>query len=159
MPLAVCLLLAGWKVLRTAKGEKSGQPELFGTSVIVLSLFIQSVFYAKVSPIFSSVDTTALLADLVLAIGFVAIAMNANRIWPLVAAGGQLLAVFSHFSRAVQLDIDEMAYSILQIAPTHILTISVIIGFIGHFQRIKHNGYDKDWMDWSQSFGLGPTRG
>ncbi|MEO9461337.1 MAG: hypothetical protein ABJ242_01255 [Marinomonas sp.] len=157
--LFLMLAAASWKMVKRLRGERSGEPELLGVAVIILSIFIQMVMYADTKPIFTGVDMVSVLVDLVLFIGIGAIALNANRIWPLIAAGAQLVGLFSHFSRAVQLNIDPMAYSILKTAPTLIVGLCVIIGFVGHFQRMKQNGYDLDWMDWSQSFGLGPSRG
>ena len=157
--LTVIIVLASWKYWKRQRGESGGEPELYGTSIILLSITVQVLLYSQQAPVFSYIDLNGLLVDSILLVGFVAIALNANRIWPLIAAGAQLVGMFSHFSRAMQLDIAPMAYSILRSAPTILVGMCVIIGFVSHFDRMKRFGRDRDWMDWSQTFGLGPSRG
>ncbi|MEP5623332.1 MAG: hypothetical protein ABJP82_12235, partial [Hyphomicrobiales bacterium] len=67
--------------------------------------------------------------------------------------------LFSHFSRAIQLEIDPWAYSLLRMIPIGVALLCIIIGFIGHFQRYKKYGYDYDWIDWTQVRGLEKSRG
>lgn len=156
---ALMLGVAGWKLYRRHKGDTGGEPELYAVFVYFFTFVLAGVLYSDNPPVFSGVDFTALLADLILAIGLFAIALNANRIWPLVAAAAQFVGLFSHFSRAMQISIEPMAYSLLRTLPVGVVLLCVLIGFFSHFQRYRQYGYDYDWIDWTRIRGLGSPRG
>lgn len=150
---------AGWKLYTRRNGATSGEPELYAVLNELIAFLLAGILYSEAPPIFSGVDFTALLVDVIAAIGLFAIALNANRIWPLIAAAAQFVGLFSHFSRAMQISIDPMAYSLLRTLPSAIVLGCILIGFIGHFQRYRKYGYDYDWIDWTQIRGLGSSRG
>ncbi len=155
----VMLGCASWKLYARYRGARGGEPELYATLLLVFGFVLQGILYAYEPPVFARVDFTSLLHDLIITIGLVAIALNANRIWPLAAAGIQFVSLFSHSSRALQLSLDPWAYSLLDSVPYGLALACIIVGFVAHFRRYHQYGYDYDWVDWSQTGGLGITRG
>lgn len=128
---------------------KGGAPErigaagyLFLATLQVSSSFILPYFYTKV-------DGIGLLTDLAALLIFGAIALSAKRTWPLWAASLQLLAVSTHFSRWVDLQIDPYAYSLMKSMPTAFALVALALGTLLHQRRLKRYGSDPDWVDWN----------
>ncbi len=136
--LLIAVGLAAWR---------GGAPERAGASFILSTVLIQSIAYASVPTRFWEVDPVALLADSILFVGFGAIALNAKRIWPLFAAGFQLISLSAHFARQVEDDVIALAYATMKVVPTSLVLLLLILGTLFHQRRLKKNGQDLAWTD------------
>jgi hypothetical protein len=83
--------------------------------------------------------------DLLATIGFMAIALNANRNYPLWVAGFQLVAVGAHAVRGLGDMVSPFAYLLLAAGPSYCQLLLIGAGFIRHARRERRFGTYRDW--------------
>lgn len=95
-------------------------------------------------------DTTAFrpdqaVLDSVLCIGIGAVALHANRIYPLVMSGAALIAVIAHALRWIGLFDGRYSYLFLITAPAYVMMAAFWSGLILHIRRERRFGSYADW--------------
>lgn len=85
------------------------------------------------------------LIDVVAAVLFVGVALNANRNYPMGIAAFQLVAVGAHMVKAVADIASPLAIAILVIGPTYLQLLLLLTGFIRHIRRERHFGPYRAW--------------
>jgi hypothetical protein len=130
--LAIALL--GWVYRHLGLPEMQGQ--------IIGGYFNTDLFYVLV-------DTAAF------AILF-AIALFANRIYPLWIAGFQLTSAAMHLVNEIVEQQAPFAYALLNILPSYFMMLSMTLGLVLHVRREKRWG---PYPSWRNIFGLLPERG
>lgn len=83
--------------------------------------------------------------DLLATAGFVAIALNANRNYPLWVAGFQLVSVGAHAVRGLADMVSPFAYMVLAVGPSYCQLLLIGAGFIRHRQRERRFGSYREW--------------
>lgn len=83
--------------------------------------------------------------DLLAAAGFVAIALNANRNYPLWVAGFQVVSVGAHAVRGLGDMVSPLAYVILAVGPSYCQLLLIGGGFIRHALRERRFGSYREW--------------
>jgi hypothetical protein len=86
-----------------------------------------------------------MLIDMLAAVLFTAIALNANRNYPLWIAGFQLVAVGAHLVPALVEGVSPLAVAVLVIGPSYFQLLLLIAGFVRHAQRQRHFGRYREW--------------
>jgi hypothetical protein len=86
-----------------------------------------------------------LLLDLVAGALFVAVALNANRNYPLLIAGFQLVAVGAHIVSALVESASPLAIAILVIGPSYCQLAVLFAGFLRHTARQRRFGGYREW--------------
>ena len=145
--LAVLVLLFG----TIAWAWKCGAaPERRGAAILLIVLLLSLVRTRLVGFDISSLDWTGLAIDLVAFLLFGRVALHAWRVWPIWAASLQLLAVFSHVVRVLEIDMDPLAYGIMRSGPTYFVAIALLIGTMSHRRLMRAGANRPCWRDWSQ---------
>lgn len=85
------------------------------------------------------------LLDLAAAMLFVAIALNANRNYPLWIAAFQMVAVVAHLVKAMVDSISPLAFAILVIGPSYCQLLLIFGGFGRHWLRERRFGPYREW--------------
>jgi hypothetical protein len=83
--------------------------------------------------------------DVIAAVLFVAIALKANRNYPLWIAGFQLVALFAHAVKLVLVNASPLAIAILVIGPSYCQLLLLIGGFFRHVLRERRFGPYRGW--------------
>jgi hypothetical protein len=83
--------------------------------------------------------------DLLATIGFLAVALNANRNYPLWVAGFQLVSVSAHAVRGLGDMVSPFAYLFLAVGPSYCQLLLIGAGFIRHARRERRFGSYRDW--------------
>lgn len=83
--------------------------------------------------------------DVVATIGFIVIAVNANRNYPLWIAGFQLVALGAHAVRGLGDAVSPIAYVILASGPSYCQLLLILGGFLRHVRRERRFGRYRDW--------------
>lgn len=86
-----------------------------------------------------------ILIDIVAAVLFVGVAINANRNYPLGIAAFQLVAVSAHMVRAMADSASPLAIAILVIGPSYFQLLLLLGGFIRHVRRERRFGQYRAW--------------
>lgn len=85
--------------------------------------------------------------DLVAALLFVAIALNANRNYPMWMAGSQLVALATHAVNGMVDGINALAFAILVVGPSYCQVLLLLIGFFRHVLRQRRYGAYREWRE------------
>ncbi len=97
----------------------------------------------------TNVDLAHALIDLVACVAAFAVALHANRIYPLWFAAVQLLAVFAHLARAMAVEILPVVYAIMFIAPSYLQIAILAWGVWRHRRRVRRFGPYRSWRSFS----------
>jgi len=98
-------------------------------------------------------SATITACDVIAAVLFVGIALNANRNYPLWIAGFQLVAVVAHLAEALVDTVSPFAIAILVLGPSYCQLVLLIGGFARHASRQRRFGPYREWRS-----GAEPTR-
>lgn len=125
-----------------------GAPERWLISVFIATMvapmwgvYLLDIGAAEISPFAPAI----IMLDLLAATLFIAVALNANRNYPLWVAGFQLVAVVAHVVRALVDSVSPLAYAILVIGPSYAQLLLLLGGFARHVMRTRRYGRYRDW--------------
>ncbi|MFT4054760.1 MAG: hypothetical protein QM681_09655 [Novosphingobium sp.] len=86
-----------------------------------------------------------------------AVALHANRVYPLWIAGAQIIAMFGHIYRLLLTEINAFAYAVMSITPSYIQLVAIVLGIVSHMSRRKRLGSYPSWRRSSSlARALGP---
>ena len=123
-------------------------PERWSAAVFI-GMFVLDRFYHFVlgpGAHYGTIDLGHFCIDLIATIAFVAIALRANRIYPLCLAALQVVAVISHVVRAISVAVAGGAYSILMIAPSYLQIAVFGGGLCLHLRRSQKFPHYPSWL-------------
>ena len=83
--------------------------------------------------------------DLIATAGFTAVALNANRLYPLWIAGFQLVALGANAIKGALDGVSVLALMILIAGPAYCQLLLIFIGFVRHVRRKRNFGNYRDW--------------
>lgn len=137
---SVLLALAIWRW--------GAAPERLLIGVFVATMvapFYLFKLFALGSPVFGPYAWLWIGIDLFATVSFIAIAVNANRNYPLWIAGFQLVAVGAHAARGLVDAVSPFAYVVLATAPSYCQLLLIFGGFVRHVRRERRFGAYRDW--------------
>lgn len=146
--VAAALLLAAFilAMLRGAAAERAMALAMF----CQLPLLILDTLLTGGRDPFTSyrhLETDLFAIDLVLLALYLAVALRANRVYPLWIAGAQLIAVMAHVVMMVTDDLVPRAYAALVMAPTHFQIVMLLAGTVAHMRREAQFGDYPSWRE------------
>lgn len=94
---------------------------------------------------FGPFASAVVVLDVAAAALFTAVALHANRNYPLWIAGVQLVAVGAHLVRSLVDSISPLAFAILVIGPSYCQVLLLLIGFSRHVLRERRFGAYREW--------------
>ena len=135
-------------------------PERICAAVLIFVTLADPLYHLLVgrSTIYGSVDMGHLLIDLALAATFLAVALWANRIYPLWLAAFQLVSVISHFVREVTEIFPKLAYGIMSYGPYSIILMILAAGIWRHRMRVRRYGRYRSWRASSNPLPATPQK-
>lgn len=95
--------------------------------------------------IYGAVDLGHLFIDSVAAIMFIAVALQANRVYPLWASAFQLVSLVSHFVREVDTKMGIFAYIMMNYVPSYAILMILTAGLWNHVRRERRYGLYPAW--------------
>ncbi len=137
-----CLLLAccGYALW------KGGPPERIVGGSLLLAYAATLASYSSYAERFVHVETRILLVDMVLLAVLVAVALRADRGWPIILAGLQLDTVGAHLLKNWDLDMIRVTYAVMIAAWSYPMVIVLALGTWRHAARLRRHGYDVSWI-------------
>jgi len=132
------LAVSGYAVIR------GGAPErIVGLSLLVATLatrVLQQPFAIR----FVGVEWGVFVIDLALLLVLLAVALFADRFWPMWLAAFQLLGTGAHVVRALDPEVMRAAYAILMAGWSYPMILVLAVGTRRHVNRTR-SGRDLDW--------------
>lgn len=93
----------------------------------------------------AEIDLAHFLIDGLACAAAFAVALYANRIYPLWFAAIQLLVVFAHLARELAMDIHPLIYAIGFMAPSYLQMVILAWGLWLHHRRVRRHGPYRSW--------------
>lgn len=93
----------------------------------------------------SHTDVGHTFMQMVVTIPFLAVALTANRKYPLWLVSFQLIAVLSHLVRNLASEAGGVAYFIMTVAPSYAMIATLTIGLAAHRMRMLRHGSYRSW--------------
>lgn len=127
--------------------RRGGGPEKMCSAIFVGMFAVDRIYDLLVRPAFEleRVDTWLFALDIVVLAAIVPVALRANRLYPMVLAACQLIAVNSHLARDSFEQITPLAYAVMVIAPSYMQLFVLAGGIWTHTKRVERYGPYRDW--------------
>jgi len=138
---------------------QGGPPERLGASVLALGSAVTVAALSSPALVYVSVESGVFVVDIACALAFVALALWANRYWPLWIAGLQLLGVSAHAVKLAYPDVIARAYAFVTVFWSYPMLLILAIGTYRHQQRLKKFGVDRSWSSSWRRSGPKPETG
>lgn len=139
--MALFVIVAVWAT------RKGGGPERACAWIFVGMFVADRLYHALVTPAFEleSVDYWHFTLDIAVLAMIVPIALRANRLYPMVLAAFQLIAVNAHIARDAFVQITSFAYSVMYVMPSYAQLLVLACGVWAHVRRTERCGPYRDW--------------
>ncbi|WP_321323071.1 hypothetical protein [uncultured Parasphingorhabdus sp.] len=124
---------------------RGGGPERCVAGIVIAMVLLDPAVHIVTPLEYSALDPGHLVIDLAGWLALVAVALRANRFWPLCVASLQTIALVAHVTRMLDVTIHPKAYMIMQIASSYPLLVLLMVGTICHQKRLKAIGIDRSW--------------
>jgi hypothetical protein len=143
--LTACSAYALWK---------GGPPERLGISIAIAASFLSALVVSHdVQVRYQGVETGLFLVDLAALAAFAALALWADRFWPLWITGIHLVGVATHTAKLLSPDVVPRVYSWVQGLWAYPILLLIVIGAARHRIRVARFGADNSWIGFSGPSG------
>ncbi|MGQ0277609.1 hypothetical protein ACT17R_03080 [Sphingopyxis sp. Q841] len=139
--------IASLLLLIIAARRWGAAPERICTAALVFMNVGDLIYHAVVGrwTIYASVDVGHLVIDGLIAAVFLAVAIQANRVYPLWLAAIQLVSVIAHFAREANSQVAKLAYALMDYLPYYALLIILFMAIRTHAKRVRRIGPYPAW--------------
>lgn len=124
---------------------RGGTPERLGAIILLIASVLTPLMRSWNMARFQGLEPSILALDLVALAAFVALALRANRFWPLWIAAIQLLGCTGHIAKALNPAIDPWAYYVMVALGGYPMCLIIAIATRRHRRRMAERGVDPSW--------------
>ncbi len=156
----IASLVLGLAIWRYGAGPERAVAAVFAGFVILPALLTR--LSGLDTAMFGDQAWLYILSDGVAAVAFMAIALNANRNYPLWVAGFQIVAISAYMVRGMVDAVSPIAFAILAIGPSYCQLLLLLAGFTNHRLRQRRFGPYREWRLTAPGagwFAMPPHRG
>lgn len=132
---------------------RGGAPERFGIGIVAVGTLLTWAVWSPLAGRFRSLEQGVFIVDLVTLLAFVALALFADRLWPMLVAGFQGAAICIHIIKITAPDVLPFGYAIGLAIWGYIMLIVLAYGTYQHRQRLTTRGVDNSWSSSSRRSG------
>lgn len=146
MPIEVGATLAVFLAVGALALRLGGPPEQYAAGIIVGWLLASLAYQAIAGPAsFGRVDPARFALDTAELVAIFAVALRANRMWPLWAAAAQVICIAGHIAAFIEPGGMRRAYWVMTQMPPFIQVIALSLGALAHAARWKRIGPYRSW--------------
>ncbi len=124
---------------------RGGAPERLVALITLAAAILTIVFLSASVTVYQDAEIGEFEVDVIAFAGFFAVALFADRYWPLLVAGLQGDAVVIHLCKLIQPDILPLGYAIGLSVWIYPILIVLVIGTLRHRRRLAVHGSDPAW--------------
>lgn len=136
---ALLLGSCGYALLR------GGAPERIVGGSLLTAYAATLLAYSELPSRFNQVEMTVLLVDALLLCGLVAVALRADRLWPLFVAGLHLTTIGAHLIKFFDINMIRVTYAVMIAAWSYPMLVLLAVGTWRHQRRLRVHGHDHPW--------------
>lgn len=134
--LMLCWVYALWR---------GGTPERIGATILVVGSFLTAAAIDDGRGRFQGVEVGVVVIDILCSLAFVALALRADRFWPLWLAALQVGGTAGHAVKFIDPHIIPRAYAFMLAAWAYPMLVLLFAGTWRHRRRLARFGFDKSW--------------
>jgi hypothetical protein len=150
--LAYAVVLFGGCFYAALRG---GPPERIGAAILTVGSLLTYAALSSTATIYRSLEVGVFLVDVATLLGFIVLALRADRLWPLCVAALQLVGTAGHAVKLVDPLVLPYAYAFALRFWGYPMVLMVVLGAWNHQRRLVRTGADRSW---STSSGRSETR-
>jgi hypothetical protein len=124
---------------------RGGAPERIVGAALLAAAVGTGLSLSALPVRFFNVEIGVLVVDVALLVVLVAVALQADRFWPLLLAGLQLDTVGAHLFKLVRPDMIRVAYALSIAGWSYPMLLALAVGVWRHRRRLRAKGQDLDW--------------
>lgn len=128
---------------------RGGAPERLVALVMIIGVTLTPIVANPASRRFYGVETGLLTLDLLILLAFVAIALRANRFWPMGIVALHSMSVLGHFMKFGDPRLIRSAYMVMLAFWIYPQLLLLVLGTLRHLQRVQRTGADPSWSTFS----------
>ena len=122
-----------------------GAPERIGMAIVASNAVLSFVAVSAPAVRFRGVEVGVFSVDVVAFLLFAALAMRANRFWPIWVSALLGLGVVGHLAMSLHPRVIPWAYAVVLSIWSYPILLLIVAGTVGHRRRLKRNGADPSW--------------
>jgi hypothetical protein len=134
-------------------------PERACASILLAMPFGEVVYHLLLGPetTVSHTDLGHAILEIAFTVPFLAVALAANRTYPLWLVSFQMVAVLIHLVRNLVPEVHGAAYMAMTIGPSYAMLVTLLLGLLAHCRRRRIHGTYRSWRPfWRRSSTRGP---
>lgn len=124
---------------------RGGAPERLVALVMIIGIALTPVLLNPISRRYYGVETRVLILDLAILIAFAAIALRANRFWPMGIVILHSMSVLGHFLKMGDPRLIRSAYLVMLAFWIYPQLLFLVLGTWRHQRRLQRTGADPSW--------------
>ncbi|MEO7688415.1 MAG: hypothetical protein ABIS51_03950 [Sphingomonas sp.] len=124
---------------------RGGAPERLVVLVMTIGIAITPVLLNPVSTRFYGVETRVFILDVLILLAFTAIALKANRFWPMGIVVFHGMSVLGHLLKLADPRLIRTAYLVMLAFWIYPQLLFLVLGTWRHHVRLKATGADPSW--------------
>lgn len=124
---------------------RGGAPERVVGGSLLAAYGATLLAYSELPNRFEQVEIAVLLVDGVLLCALAAVALRADRAWPLFVAGLQLTTIGAHLIKFFDANMIPVTYAVMIAMWSYPMLIALAAGTWRHQRRLRVHGYDLAW--------------
>jgi hypothetical protein len=148
--LAVCCLYAA---------IRGGAPERIGSLIFVSAAILTTATLSAPAARWGGVEIGAFAVDIGMLLALFALALFAERWWPLWVTALQLIGAAGHAVKLVSPEVIREAYAFVMAFWSYPMLFLLVLGTWNHQRRLAKYGVDKSWSSSSGRSGRPPRAG
>jgi hypothetical protein len=123
-----------------------GQPERIGALIYAISVAATHVILDLQRHRWLAFEMGVLIVDVAVFLAFIALALRADRFWPLWVSALLGLGVLGHLARYVEPDTFWRAYHVVLTIWSYPILALIALGTFLHRRRLIRHGADRSWV-------------
>lgn len=149
------LVLACW----TYAMLRGGAPERIGATILAVGSILTVVAVSAPAIRFGTVEIGIFLVDVAALVGFLILALRAERWWPLWVTALQAIGITAHAVKLVNPEVIRWAYAFALAFWSYPMLFLLVFGTWNHQRRLARFGVDKSWSSSSGRSAMPPPNG
>jgi hypothetical protein len=124
---------------------RGGAPEKVGTAILAIGSVLSVAAVSNPTSRFGAVEVGVFLVDIITLLAFLALALRAERYWPLCVAALQAIGTAGHAAKLLDPGVIRSAYAIVLSLWGYLMLLLIAFGTWNHQRRLARFGVDKSW--------------